>query len=344
MVTAAPISVVVVAWNAGSSLASCIESLRESARNASATIEIVLVDNASSDGAVDDLEVGAVDIVVRNPLNAGYGVAAAQGLALASAPWVLLVNPDVVVDRRFVAALITGVKRARARVATLVPELRYASRPAVINCRGITVDEIGVPAEIDAGVPADRRPLPSHPPLGGSSGCCLLRADHVRRLGGPEPAFFAYLEDVDLALRLARAGYEAVFVPDAIAFHEGSASAGARSPLKAYLVGRNRRLLFSLHGPRTLRARAWRLLTETGHALVTSLTSPVAPWLGRAEALRLRSYVAFLRRARAAYEPARTAPPLATRATLRGTLARKRAVTSVHEREEKPDVERRGSV
>jgi GT2 family glycosyltransferase len=67
-------------------------------------------------------------------------------------------------------------------------------------------------------------------------------------------AYFAYLEDVDLAARLARAGYGARLVPDAVSWHQGSASAGPTSPLKTFLVARNRRILFRLEAPDTLGA------------------------------------------------------------------------------------------
>jgi GT2 family glycosyltransferase len=150
----------------------------------------------------------------------------------------------------------------------------------------------------------------------------------VRALGGPEPAFFAYLEDVDLALRLRCAGYRAVFVPDAIAFHEGSASTGARSPLKVYLVARNRRLLFQLHGPRSLRATGWRALTDLAHAAYSTAGTPVAPWAGRLEALRFRRYLAFLRRARKHAEPCHTEFERSPRASLSATLRRKQTVVA----------------
>jgi GT2 family glycosyltransferase len=342
-VTAPRLSVVVVAWNAGSTLASCVGSLRESADHAGEPIQVVVVDNASRDLAVDDLTLEEGDVVVRNPLNAGYGVAAAQGIARSASPWILLANPDLVVDHEFVGALLVTADEAPPTVATLVPELRFASRPDVVNCRGLTVDEIGVPAEVDAGTKVSS-PNPSVTVLGGSSGCCLLRAEHVRMLGGPEPAFFAYLEDVDLALRLSRAGYEALFVPEAVAFHEGSASTGARSPLKTFLVGRNRRLLFRLHGPHSLEARAWRTLVDVGHAAYSSLGVPVAPWAGRLDAIRSRRYIAFLRRARSAYERSDRPVVLAPRASLRETLGRKRRVTGALERQEPTDDGRTPSV
>ena len=323
--TAPRLSAVVVAWNSGGTLAGCIDSLRASADRANEPLQIVVVDNGSTDVAVDELELEPGDVVIRNPLNAGYGVAATQGLARSRAAWVLLVNPDLVVDSGFVGALLGAADAAAASVATLVPEMRFASRPDLVNCRGVAVDEIGVPAEIDAGRPVGAGVGPSVPVLGGSSGCCLLRAEHVRRLGGPEPGFFAYLEDVDLALRLDCAGYESVFVADAVALHEGSAAAGSRSPLKAHLVARNRRLLFRLHGPRNLRATAWRVLVDLAHGVYSSFSTPLAPWAGRLEAIRYRRYLRFLRRSRGKQRCVGTyaRPP---RVTLRETLGRKRRI------------------
>jgi GT2 family glycosyltransferase len=324
------VTVIVVAWNAGAALGSCIRSLRESARLADEELRFVLVDNGSHDTALGEVLLTDRDVVVRNPLNAGYGVAAAQGIARADSPWILLVNPDVTVETGFVGALLEAADRAASTVAVLVPELRFASRPDLVNCRGLAVDEIGVPAEIDAGRPVAPASAPSLPLVGGSSGCCLLRSEHVLRLGGPEPSFFAYLEDVDLALRLGRAGYGAIFEPRAVALHEGSASTGAQSPLKVFLVARNRRVLFRLHGPWSVRARAWRTLVDLAHACYSSVGTPVAPWSGRFHALALRRYSTFLRRARAAHEPHVTTPELAPRVGLRETLRRKRRVTDAH--------------
>jgi GT2 family glycosyltransferase len=324
-VTTPALSAVVVAWNSGAALAQCIDSLRASAQLANESLQVVVVDNGSTDVAVDDLVLEPGDVLIRNPLNAGYGVAATQGLARSRAAWVLLVNPDLVVDPGFVGAMLGAADAAAASVAALVPEMRFASRPDLVNCRGVAVDEIGVPAEIDAGMPVGARVVPSVPVLGGSSGCCLFRADHVRRLGGPEPAYFAYLEDVDLALRLDCAGYESMFVADAVALHEGSASAGSRSPLKAHLVARNRRLLFRLHGPHDVRATTWRALVDLAHGMYSSFSTPLAPWTGRLEAIRYRRYLRFLRRSRGKQRCVGTyrRPP---RVTLRETLGRKRRI------------------
>ena len=326
------ISAVLVAWNSGDLITACVESLRASARSADVGLQLVVVDNASDDDAVDRVDLREPDIRVRNPVNAGYGVAAAQGLAVAEARWALLVNPDLVVDLGFFSALAPAMRSAEPNVAALVPELRYASDPSTVNSRGIAVDEIGVPAEVDLGERVVEG-LPAQDVLGGSSGCCLLRVDAVREIGGPEPVFFAYLEDVDLALRLQEAGYGARFVPDAVAWHEGSASTGEGSPVKTFLVARNRRVLFRLHGPWTVGPWLWRLVVDPAHALVSSaLGDPTAPWRGRIDALRLRRYTGFLRRARTLHDAQVAPAPRTPRAGLRATLRRKRAATHMTER------------
>jgi N-acetylglucosaminyl-diphospho-decaprenol L-rhamnosyltransferase len=325
-VTAPLVTAVVVAWNPGDSLHACIECLRASAHAAAIGLQIVIVDNASTDSAVASVPLESGDVVVRNPVNAGYGAAAAQGISRAGAAWVLLVNPDCRVEIGFLPAMAAAIRSATADVATLVPDMRFASSPTVVNCRGIGVDEAGVPFEIGAGTDAMAAPVPDEP-FGGSSGCCLLRTEALRAVGGVEVAFFAYLEDVDLAWQLRRAGFRAVFVPEAVALHEGSASTREGSTLKTYLVARNRRLLFRLDGPGGARARLWRLVVEAGHGTVATATgSGFAGWRGRAAALRLRRYAAFVRRARMVAQPTTTSPRLEPRATLPATLKRKLAL------------------
>lgn len=326
MTTGPELSAVVVAWNSGPSLSTCLEALRASAAHAGWEVEIIVVDNGSADDSAERAGRAEAHVVVRNPLNAGYGVAAAQGMSLATGQWVLLLNPDVVVDAGFVSGLLAAEASADSDVATLVPDVRFAADPSVVNCRGIEVDDIGVPAEVEAGRPAEQL-LEPRPVFGGSSGACLLRMEALRRVGGVEVCFFAYLEDVDLAWRLQRAGYRALLVPAAVAHHEGSASVGEGSPTKAFLVARNRRLLFRLDGPNTIRARAWRMVIELGHASVTTAGVGPAPWRGRLEALRQRRYTGFVKTSRALTDLRVREPELAPRAELGSTLQRKRRVS-----------------
>jgi GT2 family glycosyltransferase/glycosyltransferase involved in cell wall biosynthesis len=321
--TSSDLSAVLVAWNSGDSLRCAVDALRRSADEAGASLQIVIVDNNSTDGSVTDVTPGTADAVIRNPVNAGYATAAAQGTSLATGEWVLFINPDVLVDADFVPALLAAARDVPPHVATLVPELRFTSNPGVVNSRGVTVDDVGVPAEVDAGAAAEESRSPSDV-FGGTTGCCLVRAQALRSVRGLEPCYFAYLDDVDLSQRLQRSGFGARFVSDAVAYHEGSASLGRGSAVKAYLVARNRRLFFRLHGPHTVRARFWRTIVETGHAAVSMLSGAgLAPLRGRMDALRVRNYTSFLLRSRALDDVVAN-PPYSPRTGLLETLRRKR--------------------
>ena len=334
----APIlSAVVVAWNSADATAACLQSLRTSAKLAGVELEAIVVDNGSDDGSAL-MAAAAGECLIRNPVNAGFGVAASQGLALAQAPLALLVNPDVVVDEGFVGAVVAAAGECGGEVAALVPDVRFTEDPGRVNVRGIVVDEVGVPAEAESGelaVPLQGR----RDVFGGSSGGCVFRLEALRRLGGLETAFFAYLEDVDLAWRLNECGYRAVLLPDAIAFHEGSASTGEGSWLKSFLVARNRRLLFRLHAPRSLRTRGWRVATEVGHAVWTiAAGAGTAPVVGRRDALRLRRYIRFvLASRRAAGEPIGSPVRLAPRVPFRQALIRKRGAKALMTPRRTPD-------
>ena len=323
------ITAVVVAWNSADSLAGCLRALRRSSEAADAPIEIVVVDNASHDESAKVAREAGADLVLENPLNVGFVVAASQAIALARSPWILLANPDLLVSEGFVAAILAVARSAPGDVATLVPEVRFAFDVGVVNSRGIEVDEAGIPAERDAGRRAGELD-PDIDVFGGSSGAWLLRAEALRVVGGLEPAYFAYLEDVDLAWRLRKAGYKAILVPDAVAVHEGSASTGEGSWLKAFLVARNRRLLFRLHGPHYVRARFFRTVTELGHATVQALSgSGTASFAGRLAAFRGRRYSRFLRASTASLGRDEADVALTPRVTLMEAFRRKRAARAL---------------
>jgi GT2 family glycosyltransferase len=327
------ISVVIVAWNSADSLRESLGALRRSAAAADANIEVVVVDNASSDDSRRVAGEAAADVIVQNPLNAGYVVAASQGIALARGRWVMLANPDLTVAEGFVGAMLDAARSVGADVACLVPDVRYAANPAVVNSRGIEVDETGIPAESDAGREASTLHGTSDV-FGPSTSGCLIRRSALAAVGGLEPLYFAYLEDVDVGWRLRKHGYRALVVPDAIALHEGSVSIGEGSWLKAFLVARNRRVLFRLHGPPTLRARALRTVTEIGHATVQAVFgSGTAPVRGRAAAIRTRRYTRFLRQSSRVAGVRQDRPvALTPRRSLKEALRRKRAAASLMSR------------
>ena len=321
-------SAVVVTWNSAQDVAACIRALQVAAQRTEWIVETVVVDNASGDGSAEVATAAGADAVVLSPVNVGFAAAASLGAARAGGDWVLFVNPDLRVDKDLFAAL-QAAAIDHPDVGSFAPDVRFAADPTKVDSQGLGVDSAGVPFEIrSSGAPTGSGPRAV---FGGSGGAWLLKRELLALHGAFEPAYFAYLEDVDLAWRLQNHGVATLFIPAAKALHRGSSTTGAASPAKAYLVARNRRLLFRLHGPFGARSRVWRMLVELGHCSFQLIqTRSTAPLTGRLAALRTRRYIRFLK-ATGPHEPSATAvAALSERAGLRATFARKRTASSLH--------------
>jgi len=171
----------------------------------------MVVDNASSDGsaAVVEREFPQVE-VIRNRRNVGYGAAANQGIEAAIAagvPYVLVLNPDVVLGPGALAAMTAALEEAPTAAA---------AGPRLLEGRAARALAGG---EVSSGPAAAPRWVPW------LSGCALLlRTAALLQVGPFWPEFFLYGEETDLHYRLRRAGWQLVQVPAAGANHLGSAS------------------------------------------------------------------------------------------------------------------------
>ncbi|MBM3775944.1 MAG: glycosyltransferase family 2 protein, partial [Acidobacteria bacterium] len=119
---------------------------------------------------------------------------------------------------------------------------------------------------------------------------CLYRTELFRRVGLFDESFESYLEDVDFGLRCALANYTGVYVPDAVAYHWGSATLGRWHPRTVRLIARNQVLLLAKHVPRELLLRnAWRILAgQLLWAAVAARHGRLGPCCrGKLEAMRL---------------------------------------------------------
>jgi GT2 family glycosyltransferase len=199
--------------------------------------QLILVDNGSRDGArmraVADQHPQVE--VLRLPENAGYGRAVNLGAGRAEGTVLVLLNDDCEVEPGFLKSLTAAVD-AGAGVTMAAGVLRDARRPELIETAGIQIDSTlfafdylnGEPLAAVAAAPA---------PFGPSAAATAVLAEAFRDVGGFDETFFAYLEDVDLALRLRVAGGFCALAANALGTHEHSATLGAGSARKDYLMG-----------------------------------------------------------------------------------------------------------
>ena len=229
--TAADVCVAVVNYNTRELLARCLETVRsEGAAN------VVVVDNASKDGSATYVRDRFPDVhVIDNNVNVGYGAAANQAMRHASRPFVLLLNADTEVQPGCVAALAMHAGRA-PRAGIVAPaivttsgarESSYFPFPGTLDW--LLENEPLAPL-VRRLPPLKRRSVSFQPAdrprqVPWVMGCAmLLRREAVESMGGFDESYFMYYEEVDLCRRMADAGWEVHFTPEARVTHVGGAS------------------------------------------------------------------------------------------------------------------------
>ena len=235
------VCVAVINWNGRRFLPRCFDSLH---RLDYPSVSLVLVDNGSDDGSVEFVREHYPDVkIVANRKNLGFCRACNQGLVeamKAGAKYVVLLNNDTEVDRRWISELVRAAEQ-NPRVGALSSKILFMEPRNFINSTGLCCTIIGNGWDTGIGQP-DGDEWNKRAAVIGVSGCALfLRTDAVRRVG-LLPNFDIYLEDMDICLRLWNAGYEIAYVPTAVLYHHFSATMSGRANVlrKEYLNARNR--------------------------------------------------------------------------------------------------------
>lgn len=238
--TNTPISAVILNWNRRNDTLQCLLSMQE---QQGAEVDIIVVDNASSDDSVQVIASRFPHIhLIRNHSNLGYAGGNNVGIehALGSdSEFVLVLNNDTVLDPSCLARLVDDLK-AHPDAAAASPKSYYFDTPEIIYFAGGIIAPDGTPLHVGVG-------QPDGPEFGKSgtaewlTGCAtLFRSDALRKVGLFDLSYFLLFEDADWSLRARKAGYELRFVPGAKLWHKVSPSFGSTwSPMYLYYYTRN---------------------------------------------------------------------------------------------------------
>jgi GT2 family glycosyltransferase len=209
-------------------------------------VPVRVIDNASSDGTREMLTSEFPDVACT-PLgsNMGFGAALNRGVKESDAEVLIFLNNDAVPEDSFCEELLaTRVASGAEMVAACL-----ARADGTIESLGIEVDRSLIAYDIAFGesleAAADR---PGHSPLGPSGGAAAIVREAFHAAGGFDEGFFAYLEDVDLAIRMHMLGMRCAVAPAAIAWHEHSGTLGPRTEAKNRLLGHGRARLVRKYG------------------------------------------------------------------------------------------------
>jgi GT2 family glycosyltransferase len=241
------VAVVIPSWNSLELLPRCLGSLRDQA----VEIELLVVDNGSSDGSVAYLEREGVPHLSL-PVNTGFAAAMNLAAAHVAAATVLALNADTALEPGCIGLLLEALERdgslggVQPRILQLEgdPEARRDVAGARLYSAGQALTADGRALEEGAGEPQSARFLEGREIFGVCGAACLLRRELFDELGGYDESYFSFYEDVDLNLRARIAGWRFAYVPEAVVWHVGNASwqVGFDRPgaENARLVARNR--------------------------------------------------------------------------------------------------------
>jgi GT2 family glycosyltransferase len=213
-------------------------------------LEVLVVDNASSDGSAEELEqrFGSRIRLLRAQRNLGFGGGNNLGIRQARGRHLILLNNDAVATPAFARELVAAAE-SDPRVGMVAARVLDYSRREVIDTVGHLLYPDGLNRgrgrlEQDEGqYDACRTALF---PSGAAALYCRRMLDEI---GLFDERLFLYGDDAELGLRGRLAGWDCAFAPGAVAYHHYSRSAGAYSRLKAFYVERNRVLLLLRHFP-----------------------------------------------------------------------------------------------
>ena len=209
-----------------------IETL-ESLEQQTVEHDVVVVDNASSDGTAEAVAERFPDVrLLASDENLGFGRAVNRAVESAETPVVVLVNNDVVCEPDFVARMVEPF--SDDAVGLVAGVLLQHDAPELVDSAGIELDPT-----LRSWDRLWNRPVAEvsgdAAPVGPCGGAAAYRLAAWREVGGFDDTFFAYWEDVDLALRLRLAGWQCVFAEDARVLHKHGQTLGAASPAQRRL-------------------------------------------------------------------------------------------------------------
>jgi N-acetylglucosaminyl-diphospho-decaprenol L-rhamnosyltransferase len=228
------VSVVLVSFRTPTLLTACLHELRHEP----CVREVIVVDNASGDGSAELVESAFPEVqLIRNAVNIGFARAVNQALAQCAGEYVLLLNPDVVLGQTAVAELVALLTSDRSigaagpaishvagrlrvlsggRQPTLWRMFTHATLLSRWSRRTPFLEGLNLLAGIHDDRPRDVEWL--------TGACLMLRHDALDSVGQLSERWFMYAEDLELSLRLSRAGWRLVHLPSAHIVHHMAAS------------------------------------------------------------------------------------------------------------------------
>ncbi|MFA5118445.1 MAG: glycosyltransferase family 2 protein [Candidatus Omnitrophota bacterium] len=250
MSTEQKVSIIIINWNGKNDTLECLESVsRIDYRN----YEVILVDNGSTDGSLEDVRARFKDtVIIENKENKGFCLANNIGIRYAlrhGADYLFILNNDTVVEPGIIHDLM-GSLRQQSRLSVVSPLIAFYDDRQRMQFSGSRIDwgNGDQCRQYEWEYIAAQKGLLE---IDFASWCAVFfKREVIERVGLLDEDFFAYYEDVEWGVRGAKLGIKSFLYPKVLVYHKGSrATGGVYSASVYFYLFRNRFLLIKKHAP-----------------------------------------------------------------------------------------------
>jgi GT2 family glycosyltransferase len=281
-------SIIIPTYNGKALLATCLTALRGQTYPAD-RFEVIVVDDASSDGTVEYLAAAFPEVrVVALGQNSGFIAACNAGVADAQGEILVLLNNDTEAEPGWLAALVTAMEE-HPEAGSAASKMLLFDRRDTLHTAGDQMGKDGIPRNRGVWQKDEGQYDQDRWVFGPCGGAAAYRRKAWQQAGGFDPALWMYMEDVDLAWRLQRLGWRSIYAPNARIYHQLSATGGG--VLASYYTGRNTLWVIARNWPGPLLRRHWPAIVR---AQLRIAWDALRAWRGEAARARLRGQLAGL--------------------------------------------------
>ena len=211
------------------------------------TIEVIVVDNASTQDEATELEKRYPQVkVIRSDKNLGFAGGNNLGIKAAHGKYLFFINNDTILSQPSALSLLITRLESSAQIGMVCPKIRFTWDKQPIQYAGYTpLSKITLRNKsIGFGEKDNGQYDTPHPTPYAHGAAMMVKREVFEKAGVMPECYFLYYEELDWSLMIRRAGYEIWYEPSCTIFHKESQTTGQQSPLKAYYITRNR-LLFA---------------------------------------------------------------------------------------------------
>jgi len=241
------ISIIIPHWNGIEILSECLESLKKSA---TPDCEIIVVDNASTDGSAEWIRTHHPDVVlVENEINRGYAGGCNSGADIARGKYILFLNNDTIHEPNWLTPL-TKAMESDPDLAAVQPKIRNYFERELFDYAGGSGGEMDIfvypfaRGRIFQSQEKDEGQYNQSTGIFWASGTAfMVRADLFNQAGRFDESFFAHMEEIDLCWRFHLMGKRVAAVPESVIYHRNAVTLNMYSYQKYFLNHRNSLML-----------------------------------------------------------------------------------------------------